>query len=121
MTSKPKVKAFKRVVKYPDDGFYTLDGNLHCNYCDCHVSWLHKTDVLKHTQTANHGKAKKRPLHSDTFWGEGPSMHNITVGAGSQSVLERTQNYCNFIFISMLQMLVVFRLVHNYGKLICLE
>jgi len=47
---------------------------------DCHVSWLHKTDVLKHTQTAKHRKAKKRPLHSDIFLGEGTLMHSITVG-----------------------------------------
>src|SRR6218665_8911 len=26
------------------------DVNLYCNYCNCNVNWIHKSDVLRHTQ-----------------------------------------------------------------------
>ena len=60
MTSKPKLKPNQRLVEYPNEGFAILDGNLYCNYCDCDVSWIHKSDVLRHTQTVKHGKCKQR-------------------------------------------------------------
>jgi len=60
MTSKPKLKPNQRLVEYPNEGFAILDGNLYCNNCDCDVSWIHKSDVLRHTQTAKHGKCKQR-------------------------------------------------------------
>ena len=45
-----------------------LDGSLYCNFCDCDVSWIHKSDVLKHTQTAKHvkGRSMKRPADEST-------------------------------------------------------
>jgi len=36
------------------------DGNLYCNYCNCNVNWIHKSDVLRHTQAAKHAKALQR-------------------------------------------------------------
>jgi hypothetical protein len=66
MTSKPKVKVNQRLDDFPNEGFAILDGNLYCNFCDCHVSWLHKSDVLKHIATAKHGNAKKRSLPNES-------------------------------------------------------
>ena len=49
--SKPKLKASRRLIEYPDDRFVVIDVNLYCNYCDLsHVSWTQKSDVLKHIQ-----------------------------------------------------------------------
>lgn len=71
MTSKPKLKPSQRLVDFPNEGLAVLDGNLHCNCCDCHVSWTHKSDVLKHIQTDKHGKAKKRQLTNESVLGSG--------------------------------------------------
>ena len=37
-----------------------VDGNLglYCNYCNCNVNWIHKSDVLRHAQAAKHAKAR---------------------------------------------------------------
>ena len=43
--------------------------NLHCNCCDCHVIWTHKSDILKHIQRVKHGKAKKRQLTNESVLG----------------------------------------------------
>jgi hypothetical protein len=47
MTSKPKLNANQRLTEFPNEGFTVLESNLYCNYCDCNVSWLHKSDVSK--------------------------------------------------------------------------
>ena len=62
----PKLKPIQRlIVDFPNEGLAILDDNLHCNCCDCHVIWTHKSDILKHIQTDKHGKAKKRQLTND--------------------------------------------------------
>ena len=66
MTLKPKLKPSQRLTEFPDEGFAVLDGNLYCNNCDCHVSWIHKSDVTKHIQTGKHCKAKKRMLADES-------------------------------------------------------
>jgi hypothetical protein len=60
MTSKPKLNANQRLTEFPNEGFTVLESNLYCNYCDCNVSWLHKSDVSKHIRTDKHVKAKQR-------------------------------------------------------------
>ena len=60
MTSQPKVKPNQRLIEYPNQGFMIADGNLYCNYCNCNVNWIHKSDVLRHTQAAKHAKARQR-------------------------------------------------------------
>lgn len=59
MSSKPKLKPHQRVVDFPNEGLAIVDGNLYCNFCDCNVSWSHKSDVAKHIKTEKHEKAKK--------------------------------------------------------------
>ncbi len=66
MTTKPKLKANQRLTEFPNEGFAVLDGNLYCNNCDCHVSWVHKSDITKHIQTEKHGRAKKRKLTDES-------------------------------------------------------
>ena len=86
MASKPKLKASRRLIEYPDDGFVVLDGNLYCNYCDCHVSWTHKSDVLKHTQTGKHCKTKKQaPSGDDNTADAAGSAAHTAASAGSSN------------------------------------
>jgi len=82
MASKPKLKPSQRIADYPNDGFSVTDGSLYCNICDCDVSWIHKSDVQKHTQTAKHvkGKSMKRPADESTSSHIGDSSsHSIVV------------------------------------------
>ena len=52
-----------------------VDGSLYCNFCDCDVSWIHKSDVQKHIQTAKHvkGKSIKRPADTSS-----DSSHSVS-------------------------------------------
>ena len=52
-----------------------VDGSLYCNFCDCDVSWIHKSDVHKHIQTAKHvkGKSIKRPADTSS-----DSSHSVS-------------------------------------------
>ena len=69
-----KVKASQRLSEYPNEGFVIVDRNLYCNLCDCHISWIHKSDVLKRKTTAEHGNAKRRMNESvSVSSGEGTS------------------------------------------------
>ena len=95
MTSKPKVKANKRLDDFPNDGLAVLDGNLYCNFCDCHVSWLHKSDVLKHTATAKHGNAKKRSFSNESAFvsnGEGTSTSTQSTVASRPNAAKRQRS-----------------------------
>jgi hypothetical protein len=85
MTSKPKVKVNQRLDDFPNEGFAILDGNLYCNFCDCHVSWLHKSDVLKHTATAKHGNAKKRSLPNESV--------SVSSGDGTSTSAQSTVTF----------------------------
>jgi hypothetical protein len=60
MTSKSKLNANKRLTELPNEGFTVPESNLYCNYCNCNVSWLHKSDVSKHIRADKHVKAKQR-------------------------------------------------------------
>jgi len=91
MTSKPKLKASRRLIEYPDDGFVVLDGNLYGNYCDCHVSWTHKSDVLKHTQTGKHCKAKKQAPSGDGNAADAAGSAAHTVASAGSSNRSRRQ------------------------------
>jgi len=75
MSSKPKLKPHQRLADYPNDGFSVVDGSLYCNFCDCDVSWIHKSDVHKHIQTAKHvkGKSIKRPADTSS-----DSSHSVS-------------------------------------------
>lgn len=53
------MKAQQRVVEFPNEGFSVLDGNVYCNNCNCSVSWVHKSDIVKHIQTDKHKNGKK--------------------------------------------------------------
>ena len=77
MSLKPKLKPSQRLADYPNDGLCVVDGSLYCNYCDCDVSWIHKSDVQKHIQTAKHvkGKSTKRPADISNV---GDSSHSVT-------------------------------------------
>jgi hypothetical protein len=60
MTSKPKLNANQRLTEFANEGFTVLESNFYSNYCDCNVSWLHKSDVSKHIRTDKHVKAEQR-------------------------------------------------------------
>ena len=95
MTSKPKVKANKRLDDFPNEGLAVLDGNLYCNFCNCHVSWFHKSDVLKHTVTAKHGNAKKRSFSNESAFvsnGEGTSTSTQSVVASQPNAAKRQRS-----------------------------
>ena len=64
------------------------DGNLHCNYCNCNVNWIHKSDVLRHTQAAKHAKARQRASANASIsvsgnLGDGPDVPDSDPGEGS--------------------------------------
>jgi len=72
---KAEVKTTSTLADYPNDGFSVVDGSLYCNFCDCDVSWIHKSDVHKHIQTAKHvkGKSIKRPADTSS-----DSSHSVS-------------------------------------------
>ena len=76
MTSKSKLKASQRLKDYPNEGFVLLDGNLYCNLGGCHVSWIHKSEVMKHTATAKHGNDRKRSLPNESL-GDGDPGYKV--------------------------------------------
>ena len=90
MTSQPKVKPNQRLIEYPNQGFMIADGSLYCNYCNCNVNWIHKNDVLRHTQAAKHTKAADRQRVSANAsisvsgnLGDGPDVPDSDPGEGS--------------------------------------
>jgi len=88
-TSKPKLKPSQRLVDYPNDGFTVRF--LYCNFCDCDVNWVHKSDVHKHTQTAKHvkGKSQKRPADESIFSDIGDSSSTL---GGAISISKRQRS-----------------------------
>src|SRR6218665_1824322 len=90
MTSKPKVKPNQRLSEYPNQGFMIADGNLYCNYCNCNANWIHKSDVLRHTQTAKHAKARQRASANASIkvsgnLGNGPDVPDSDPEEGSST------------------------------------
>jgi len=79
MSSKLKLKPHQRLADYPNDGFSVVDGSLYCNFCDCDVSWIYKSDVQKHIQTAKNvnGKTKSIKRPADTSSDTGDSSHSV--------------------------------------------
>src|SRR6218665_219875 len=66
------------------------DGNLYCNYCNCNVNWIHKSDVLRHTQAAKHAKARQRALANASIsvsrnLGDDPDVSYSNPGDGSST------------------------------------
>ena len=87
MTSQPKVKPNQRLIEYPNQGFMIADGNLYCNYCNCNVNWIHKSDVLRHTQAAKHAKAIQRANASISVSGNLGDVPDSDPGEGTMQTV----------------------------------
>src|SRR6218665_486701 len=92
MTSQLKVKPNQRLIEYPNQGFMIADSKLYCSYCNCNVNWIHKSDVLRHTQAAKHAKAAARQRVSANVsilvsgnLGDGPDVPDSDPGEGSST------------------------------------
>lgn len=85
MTSKPKLKPHQRLIEFPNEGFIVLDGNMYCNYCDCNVSWVHKSDVAKHIQRDKHDKGKKRQISMESESVSGDNISENPHGEGTST------------------------------------
>src|SRR6218665_3916787 len=101
MTSEPKagLKPNHRLIEYPNQGFTIADGNLYCNYCNCNVNWIHKSDVLRHTQAAKHAKVQRASANASISvsgnLGDGTDVPDSDPGESSstQTVVLSTVRY----------------------------